>query len=200
MRRSRLLSVRRARLPLALAALLAQLVAATGAPLPRARGARDAIPFPCQGHPCGCSTADRGWAGDCCCFTLEQKLAWADARGVEPPPHVRPTVAARKAAAAAESCRAKPQKSNKSCCAGREPADEPPAARPAPKVEWVVGVFARKCRGEGPGGLLKAEAGVAPDLPPAPRAGRNARHFARAADAHARPATPRPPVPPPRLS
>ena len=65
----------------AAAALLGQVVAAVGAPVPsRALANKSAsVPFPCLGHPCGCSTSEQGWAGDCCCFTLEEKLAWADA-------------------------------------------------------------------------------------------------------------------------
>ena len=68
----------------AAAALLGQVVAAVGAPVPsRALANKSAsVPFPCLGHPCGCSTSEQGWAGDCCCFTLEEKLAWADARDI----------------------------------------------------------------------------------------------------------------------
>lgn len=148
----------------AIAALFAQLFVATGAPVFARPGAgkAGAVPFPCQSHPCGCQTSEQGWAGDCCCFTLEQKLAWADARGIVPPEHVRPAVAARKQAREnTESCCAK--KVKRSCC---ESADEAPAAANCPPeqpraselgVRWVAGVFAQKCRGEGPGGLLKLE-------------------------------------------
>src|SRR5208282_2869063 len=79
--------------------LFSHLVVTLGFPLPipKAAAAKDASrPFPCQNHSCGCLTADECWKGDCCCFTLEQKLAWAEANGTEPPPHVRPLVEARK--------------------------------------------------------------------------------------------------------
>ncbi len=38
-------------------------------------------PFPCQDRPCGCRTADQ-CRKQCCCFTKEQKIAWAKKRGV----------------------------------------------------------------------------------------------------------------------
>ena len=41
-------------------------------------------PYPCQHHRCGCVSADQCWR-QCCCFTHEQKLAWAAANGVVPP-------------------------------------------------------------------------------------------------------------------
>ena len=107
---------------LAVLALVAQVFAATGAPIPSARGKASATAFPCRDHPCGCATAERCWAGDCCCFTLEEKLAWAEANGVEPPAHVRPLVEARKP-------RPTPPKPKKACCS--EPVA--PKANPAPE-------------------------------------------------------------------
>ena len=41
-------------------------------------------PFPCQGHHCGCRSAENCWH-HCCCFTLEQRLAWAATHHVTPP-------------------------------------------------------------------------------------------------------------------
>src|SRR5207249_11117235 len=113
---------------LAVAALFAQLVIATGAPVlsPRAASKSGTTPFPCQNHPCGCTTPEQGWAGDCCCFTLEQKLTWAEERGIEPPPHVRPMVDARKAAAQkkqAKPCCVKHEKAV--CCESADEAVEP---------------------------------------------------------------------------
>lgn len=163
-------------------------------------------PFPCQSRPCGCSTAEACWAGDCCCFTIEEKLTWAESNGVEPPAHVRPLV---------ESRRSRPvQPKKKSCCTETEPAAEPSATAPRtccemqavavtcctekpacesapaadcrrcvanskpecrenkaptadqPGVRWVVGLFAQKCRGEGPAGLFQLDPAVVPDLTP----------------------------------
>jgi len=92
-------------------ALISHLAAAFGVPLPvtAPRNAKKAgHPFPCQDRPCGCLTAEECWKGDCCCFTLEQKVEWAEANGVEPPPHVRPLVEARRARRSSRTAR--------SCC------------------------------------------------------------------------------------
>jgi hypothetical protein len=153
----------RTRHGLAAVALFAQLVAATGAPVVTSRSnAQGESPYPCQNRPCGCVTSELCWAGDCCCFTLEQKLAWADANGVAPPDHVRPLVESRKAQKPKPSCCA-------SCC---EPADAPspaPAATGTSEIRLVAGVYAQKCRGEGPAGLLKLDLVLTPDAPLAPR-------------------------------
>ena len=191
----------RTRQLLAVAVVLAQVVAATGAPVfvPQHSAKTAPIPYPCQSHSCGCGASEQSWAGDCCCFTLEQKLAWAEARGIEPPPHVRPLVAARAAKKAKPACCSKPKKS--ACCSAHEPADAPHEDEPpAPKLKWVAGIFAQKCRGESPSGLLEVAASVAPDLSSAPREPRPAREFDRPTDTHVRSATFPPPIPPPRAS
>ncbi len=111
-------------------ALVGQLVSSFGMPLPIAPPSKDAsIPYPCQERPCGCVSADECWAGDCCCFTLEEKLAWAEANGIEPPAHVRPAVEARKARRAAvkkacccsdkKSAAKSPSGSSQTCCEHR---------------------------------------------------------------------------------
>ncbi len=40
--------------------------------------------FPCQGGHCGCSTAAQCWQS-CCCTTVDERLAWAEANDVTPP-------------------------------------------------------------------------------------------------------------------
>ncbi|WP_171469397.1 hypothetical protein [Frigoriglobus tundricola] len=192
-------------------ALVSHLLATFGFPLPAPKKG-SSQPFPCQNRPCGCLTYDACWAGDCCCFTIEEKLRWAEENGIEVPTHVRPLIESRK------SRPAPPPKKKKSCCSEAEPAPEPtpaptccekgkPAAPTccaekascaagtatagcpecAPKsaskcceqkspreahatdrsgVRWVAGVFAQKCRGEGPAGLFLLDPGIAPDLTP----------------------------------
>ncbi|HEY1861002.1 MAG TPA: hypothetical protein VGG61_11640 [Gemmataceae bacterium] len=41
-------------------------------------------PFPCQDHECGCATAEDCWR-HCCCFTAEERWAWARDHQVQPP-------------------------------------------------------------------------------------------------------------------
>lgn len=69
---------------LAVVALFAYLTATSGfafSVLPRkGRGQ----PFPCQDHACGCQSAEECWR-HCCCFSPEERWAWAEQHGVEPP-------------------------------------------------------------------------------------------------------------------
>src|SRR5262249_34929117 len=88
----------------------------------------------------------------------EEKLAWAEARGIEPPPHVRATVEARKGI--------RKQKEKAACCTKHATPsccekDEPKVTE-TPVVKWVSGTFVQKCRGDGPAGLLKSEVSAPP--------------------------------------
>src|SRR5947209_2935483 len=67
-------------------ALIAYAAAALGCPLPVASGPSSSQPFPCQQHACGCRSAEACWK-HCCCFSAEEKLAWARTQQVEPPPY-----------------------------------------------------------------------------------------------------------------
>jgi hypothetical protein len=42
------------------------------------------VAFPCQDHPCGCATAEDCWR-NCCCFTADERWAWARDHDVQPP-------------------------------------------------------------------------------------------------------------------
>jgi hypothetical protein len=59
-------------------------LAALEIPLPVFVHKASSLPFPCQDHPCGCQTAEQCWS-HCCCFTPEERWAWAKAHDVEPP-------------------------------------------------------------------------------------------------------------------
>jgi hypothetical protein len=199
-------------------------------PAPTRRKPTDGVAYPCQSRPCGCLTSEQCWAGDCCCFTLADKLAWAEANGVAPPEHVRPLVESRRS-------RPTPPKP-KSCCAESDPATEPsataaptccrerPACESAPAadcplcvasttpecrekkaptadqtgVRWVVGLFAQKCRGEGPAGLFQLDPAVVPDLAPVFLAGPDCGDHAAPRSERAASLTHAPPTRPPRSS
>lgn len=60
------------------------LAALLGVPLPGLVEKDLSRPYPCQDHRCGCRNADECWR-HCCCFSHEEKLAWAVAHGVTPP-------------------------------------------------------------------------------------------------------------------
>ena len=134
---------------LATLAALGGLLAALGWPAPPS-ARRSGEAYPCQARACGCVSAEKCWAGDCCCFTLEEKLAWADARGIEVPGHVRPLVARRASRPSRPKC----------------PACE--RAKPSQSPRWVIGVQNEKCRNKGPG--ASPETGdLFASTPPRPR-------------------------------
>jgi len=67
------------------------LVAALEIPLPVFVHKISSQPFPCQDHACGCQTAEECWS-QCCCFTVDERWAWAREHNVEPPAYAeRPT-------------------------------------------------------------------------------------------------------------
>jgi hypothetical protein len=175
---------------LTVGAVVAHLIVATGVPLPSnasAHGKPPSSPHPCQGRLCGCFTAEKCWAGDCCCYTLEQKLAWAEANGINPPAHVRQSVEARKARMSPPKscCATKNHDSRNACCnQSKGSSSESCDALPCDTTEverehnetmtdtgdslkwyWVAGFFAQKCHGEGPAGLLHADPSIPPVFP-----------------------------------
>jgi len=170
--------------------------------------------FPCQNRPCGCATANLCWQGDCCCFTLEEKLAWADTQGIEPPKHVRPLVESRKARPAppkAMPCCSEAETTPKlaSACLAESAADIPHCAteflskreKPANDsagVRWVVSVFSQKCRGDGPAALFQAEPRLPSDLPASLVLSPIAGEFLTNFDCHAITTIQPPPTPPPQ--
>jgi hypothetical protein len=207
--------------------LVGHVIGTLGFPMlsPRTKG-RAEIAFPCQNRPCGCLTSEQCWAGDCCCFTLSEKLAWAEANGIEPPAHVRPLVESRKERPASRPkptcCEGggAPGVSEPTCCCGapeskkgtegegRSCCDQTALQREVgitkaancskPHVTWVVGILAQKCRGEGPAGLFLWEPTlVAADLPfVLPRP--QPSTFLPTETESALYASPQPPTPPPR--
>lgn len=44
--------------------------------------------FPCDGHACGCWSAEQCWE-TCCCFTPRERVAWAQRERVAIPDHAR---------------------------------------------------------------------------------------------------------------
>ncbi len=153
----------RARGVIAALTLVGHLFAVIGVPLPAVRSSpvsTDAVRYPCENRGCGCVSAEECWKGDCCCFTLEEKLAWAEERGIEPPAHVRPMVEARKNRSA--SCCTRTTKSN--CCAKESEHSDSTTDCPecrrnnkssgdpdskSKSLAWVVGPMAAKCHGLG---------------------------------------------------
>jgi hypothetical protein len=88
---------------------------------------KSGTPFPCQDHLCGCSSAKECWT-HCCCFSVEERWAWAAAHHVEPPAY-----AERPAAAGWSLARLRNQADQPACCDHAKHASccETEEARPA---------------------------------------------------------------------
>ena len=147
---------------------LAYLLAALDLPLPASVRKETSQPFPCQNHPCGCQTAEQCWRS-CCCFTPEQRWAWARAHHVEPPayaekPIEKPvdtgwnavklrdrdnpaTAAAPRACCQQHRTRATAAAPAKSCCRTEKnrPAESPPVKKG--RVRWTSTMTAWRCQG-----------------------------------------------------
>lgn len=69
------------------AAALALVVGTVGVPLPTGRPKDRSIAFPCMDRACGCRDA-ADCKAHCCCFSSDEKLAWAAEHGVDSEPFV----------------------------------------------------------------------------------------------------------------
>jgi hypothetical protein len=141
-------------------ALAAYALSLVGFPLPLPAGKDTSTPFPCQHHHCGCHSAEQCWSS-CCCYSPEERLAWARRHGVRIPRETRLAMASgscdRHAHADGESCcRDKAQTQDDHGC---ETCRREQSGR---KVGLVFGFQAHKCRGLT---TLWVAAGVTP--PPA---------------------------------
>lgn len=136
------------------------LVSSVGLPLPTIATKDGSKPFPCLKRACGCQTADDCWK-KCCCFTDEEKLAWARENGVTPPDEVVARVAARRNQPieitensgscchhAKKSCchEAEPESTSNSCCHTNKSAKVPDVSS-STEVKFVVAMEAAKCSG-----------------------------------------------------
>jgi hypothetical protein len=201
-------------------ACLAYLLVALEIPLPAAVHKDTSQPFPCQDHPCGCQTAEQCWTS-CCCFTPEERWAWARAHDVQPPAYAEKP-AAKPAEQPAAKAAEKPAASGwntvklrdrdrgttatatKSCC--RKPDGRAACCQTTPKpaarrggIRWGSVVTAWRCQGfqtlwVSIGAVLVVPPFVAsfPDSPPSARTCFFSVHAGKV------PAIP--PDPPPRLS
>lgn len=134
------------RLPAGLA-LVAYLVAVVGFPVPAFPHKDSGQPFPCQNHACGCRTAEECWR-HCCCFTPEERWAWAREHHVEPPPY------AEKPAALARHDGDEEPRGPSACCAHGRHADDgccehdhDSLPRSRAGWHWAFGVDTLRCQG-----------------------------------------------------
>ncbi|QDU64600.1 hypothetical protein Pan216_54900 [Planctomycetes bacterium Pan216] len=94
-------------------------------PLPAITNGTAAIPYPCQYRRCGCSSSGQCWAGDCCCYSIEEKIAWAKANDVAVPAialeAARRSNRERRPAAKSIVVAGKAPSAPRSCCASHAP-------------------------------------------------------------------------------
>lgn len=138
--------LKRSRKRLTAASLLVLFIAACF-PIPfsatRPKSSKEsATPFPCQHRPCGCRTAEQ-CRTKCCCFSTEQKLAWAKRNCVNPS-----DVVDRSAI-----CEQPRSTSGKSCCASKQPVTAKVSSGASKLIKsqtprkFVIGFVAQKCHG-----------------------------------------------------
>jgi hypothetical protein len=91
------------RRPFVAAALLSYLFASGGLPVPSTTGGKDQRhAFICQDHACGCVSAEQCWNA-CCCFSLDERIAWAAQHNAPPPAGIEPILASSRAAQCCDS-------------------------------------------------------------------------------------------------
>lgn len=153
-----------------------------GVPLPAPVEKDRSQPFPCQHHRCGCTSAEQCWKR-CCCFSHQQKMAWARAQGVTPPAkwlaaslrdershsdhsspdHSNSTATCcsskHKQPSAQSSCC---QSHSRSCCKAQPAAEPKPAIQMVDVIQRVDIARAQRCAGEA---SLWANATVAVPVP-----------------------------------
>lgn len=127
------------RRPVAAAALAVYLSAVFGLPIPVLGPRPSGVKFPCQGHGCGCHTAEQ-CLKQCCCFTPAQRVAWAKSHGVDP-------------SLCGESASMQPaepmEPAHGDCCSSRQPEQENGGDEHQEHdgVRWTSSLAAQQCQG-----------------------------------------------------
>ena len=152
--------------------------ALVGIPLPLPVEKDVSQPFPCQHHRCGCRDAAQCW-NHCCCFSRNEKLAWAQANGVTPPSEFLAddedsddATGHRGCSSCVEHAGANPVEhagANQGCCATTKrvcckKTDPPQPVASNSTDNYVVGIYALGCQG---GSTVWVALATAVPLPPA---------------------------------
>lgn len=114
-------------------------------------------PYPCMNRACGCASAEQCWKR-CCCFTNQQKVAWAKQNEVAVPSYVvtaarqETTLASSKPNSNCDQCRKSGNSQNSSCETVADESSLALATKPnQPSVEQPVryfsGISALECQG-----------------------------------------------------
>jgi hypothetical protein len=144
---------------------LAYLLAALEIPLPVFVHKISSQPFPCQDHACGCQTAEQCWS-HCCCFSVEERWAWARVHNVEPPVYAeRPADNSAAQGWNTAKLRECDDTIAKCCCCAHKSAAtaKGDCAPVGMSVKWVTAITAWGCRGYS---TLWLSAGAVLPVPP----------------------------------
>jgi hypothetical protein len=133
--------------------LVGYLTMALGIPCPAAQSLKDTSqPFPCQQRLCGCMNAEQCWKY-CCCFTLGERLAWAQGNQVNPPAYVPGSSSSSDQKPVGNCCGSGgkcghcPENNSSPTQKPHFSEEDPPPASKAP--QWPTGFFARHCGSQG---------------------------------------------------
>jgi hypothetical protein len=167
-----------------LALALVQLLTSASWAIPISSRSKEAgRPYPCMDRPCACSSYDECWGGDCCCFTLEEKIAWAASNGITPPDHVKSLLQNRQSEPPREST-----------CPHCKAAN----AQKTASSRWIYGFAVQRCHDGQTAGFLAATASIPPQAVDAWRPEWSTSDMVLVADVDA-PSRSAPPLdPPPR--
>jgi len=119
-------------------ALIGQICALVGLPMPAVSAKDLSQPFPCQHRVCGCLNAADCWK-NCCCFSARARVAWAEENGVVPPESL--VEEAQHEDAVPTQC--------KTCCAAKKSniVKKLLPAAASPPVRWQLAIQAMRCQG-----------------------------------------------------
>lgn len=114
------------------------------------------IPFPCQDRPCGCRDAKQCWT-TCGCMSKEEKLRWAESRGISPPSYAvsydgTNSNCCASIATTAACCSKASSASNNTCgkCMGSKNRPKRPtiSVNDAPQQIMLLTSYIAKCNGD----------------------------------------------------
>ena len=98
--------------------------------------------FPCMNCSCACPSAEVCWR-DCCCYTHQEKLDWAEKNGVVPPEFVVEAAREERELAELPPCCQK-RLAKASCCSKKKSCC---AKQPASTTRTILLIGALRCRG-----------------------------------------------------
>ena len=131
----------------AIASIAILIFAAVGVPFPMVVKKDRSVPFPCMDRACGCRSAAE-CKQHCCCFSNEEKIAWAKSRRLDPSTVAQVTPAAK--TIACESCQPKSccaKKISSSCAHCPKKLIAVPSTPDDDSADLVVASFERQCQG-----------------------------------------------------